>query len=195
MKRFDINIDKFEMYVTKNIYHVDDALAPVTFGQSSSSSSSSSSSAAAVAAAASAADAEREASGLSEELIASERAADAQLVEILGQLGQESRRKAQLAQESAALAAQLALVAGCEEKLDAVVEAQRAEGGDDDDDDAASLTADFGRIGAQIAEMDALVETMRAAASELPSAANSRRQAPGGGGRQGSIAARMASQM
>ena len=194
MKRFDINIDKFEMYVTKNIYHVDDALAPVTFGQSSSSSSSSSS-AAAVAAAASAADAEREASGLSEELIASERAADAQLVEILGQLGQESRRKAQLAQESAALAAQLALVAGCEEKLDAVVEAQRAEGGDDDDDDAASLTADFGRIGAQIAEMDALVETMRAAASELPSAANSRRQAPGGGGRQGSIAARMASQM
>ena len=195
MKRFDINIDKFEMYVTKNIYHVDDALAPVTFGQSSSSSSSSSSSAAAVAAAASAADAEREASGLSEELIASERAADAQLVEILGQLGQESRRKAQLAQESAALAAQLALVAGCEEKLDAVVEAQRAEGGDDDDDDAASLTADFGRIGAQIAEMDALVETMRAAASELPSAANSRRQAPGGGGRQGSIAARMSSQM
>tara|TARA_B110000208_G_C11675012_1_gene396583 strand:- start:161 stop:748 length:588 start_codon:yes stop_codon:yes gene_type:complete len=195
LKRFDINIDKFEMYVTKNIYHVDDALAPVTFGQSSSSSSSSSSSAAAVAAAASAADAEREASGLSEELIASERAADAQLVEILGQLGQESRRKAQLAQESAALAAQLALVAGCEEKLDAVVEAQRAEGGDDDDDDAASLTADFGRIGAQIAEMDALVETMRAAASELPSAANSRRQAPGGGGRQGSIAARMASQM
>ena len=193
MKRFDINIDKFEMYVTKNIYHVDDALAPVTFGQSSSSSSSSSSSAAAVAAAASAADAEREASGLSEELIASERAADAQLVEILGQLGQESRRKAQLAQESAALAAQLALVAGCEEKLDAVVEAQRAEGGDDDD--AASLTADFGRIGAQIAEMDALVETMRAAASELPSAANSRRQAPGGGGRQGSIAARMSSQM
>ena len=195
MKRFDINIDKFEMYVTKNIYHVDDALAPVTFGQSSSSSSSSSSSAAAVAAAASAADAEREASGLSEELIASERAADAQLVEILGQLGQESRRKAQLAQESAALAAQLALVAGCEEKLDAVVEAQRAEGGDDDDDDAASLTADFGRIGAQIAEMDALVETMRAAASELPSAANSRRQAPGGGGRQGSIAASIASQM
>jgi hypothetical protein len=195
LKRFDINIDKFEMYVTKNIYHVDDALAPVTFGQSSSSSSSSSSSAAAVAAAASAADAEREASGLSEELIASERAADAQLVEILGQLGQESRRKAQLAQESAALAAQIALVAGCEEKLDAVVEAQRAEGGDDDDDDAASLTADFGRIGAQIAEMDALVETMRAAASELPSAANSRRQAPGGGGRQGSIAARMASQM
>ena len=194
MKRFDINIDKFEMYVTKNIYHVDDALAPVTFGQSSSSSSSSSSSAAAVAAAASAADAEREASGLSEELIASERAADAQLVEILGQLGQESRRKAQLAQESAALAAQLALVAGCEEKLDAVVEAQRAEGGDDDDD-AASLTADFGRIGAQIAEMDALVETMRAAASELPSAANSRRQAPGGGGRQGSIAARISSQM
>ena len=183
------------MYVTKNIYHVDDALAPVTFGQSSSSSSSSSSSAAAVAAAASAADAEREASGLSEELIASERAADAQLVEILGQLGQESRRKAQLAQESAALAAQLALVAGCEEKLDAVVEAQRAEGGDDDDDDAASLTADFGRIGAQIAEMDALVETMRAAASELPSAANSRRQAPGGGGRQGSIAARISSQM
>ena len=195
MKRFDINIDKFEMYVTKNIYHVDDALAPVTFGQSSSSSSSSSSSAAAVAAAASAADAEREASGLSEELIASERAADAQLVEILGQLGQESRRKAQLAQESAALAAQIALVAGCEEKLDAVVEAQRAEGGDDDDDDAASLTADFGRIGAQIAEMDALVETMRAAASELPSAANSRRQAPGGGGRQGSIAARISSQM
>ena len=76
-----------------------------------------------------------------------------------------------------------------------MVEAQRAEGGDDDDDDAASLTADFGRIGAQIAEMDALVETMRAAASELPSAANSRRQAPGGGGRQGSIAARMSSQM
>ena len=46
-----------------------------------------------MAAAASAADAEREASGLSEELIASERAADAQLVEVAKEL-RDAQRKA-----------------------------------------------------------------------------------------------------
>lgn len=190
LDRFDLNIDKFEMYVTKNIYHVDEALAPVTFDGASSSSSSGSS--AAEDAAAIVVKAERKASGLSDELIAGEESADAALVEVLGQLAQASRRKARFAQESSALATQLALLERCDAKLAGSDTATAASG---------ALAADFGRLSEQLGGVEALLQKVSDAATGLPAATARRgggraagRPTPGGA-RAGSVAARIASQM